>query len=120
MTLLCETRELYIAVGEFKTSGYSSIDDALYGNSGQAIGYAVVLDTIVGGLADYDVMYFVYSAGTRMELPSLPRLLPANWSGYKTDCWMLVTATILQSYGISQRMDQLFAIQQTFASSTGL
>ena len=63
--ILRNKRTLRIAVGEFKTSGYSSIDDALYRNSGQAIGYAVVLDAIVGGLADYDVMYFVYSASAQ-------------------------------------------------------
>ena len=58
-------RTLRIAVGEFKTSGYSSVDDALYRNSGQALGYAIVLDALVGGIADYDVMYFVYSASAQ-------------------------------------------------------
>lgn len=63
--ILRNTRTLRIAVGEFKTSGYSSIDDALYRNSGQALGYAIVLDALVGGIADYDVMYFVYSASAQ-------------------------------------------------------
>ncbi len=50
-----------IAVGEIKTTGYNSPDAALYQNSGQAIGYSLILDRIVGELADYDVMYFIYS-----------------------------------------------------------
>lgn len=50
-----------IAVGEIKTTGYSSPHPALYQNSGQAVGYGLILDRIVGALADYDVMYFVYS-----------------------------------------------------------
>jgi hypothetical protein len=51
-----------IAIGENKTSGYNSPDEAGYRNSGQALGYSLVLDLIVGDLADYDVMYFVYSS----------------------------------------------------------
>lgn len=51
-----------IAIGENKTTGFHSPHPALYQNSGQAIGYSLVLDKIVGELADYDVMYYAYSA----------------------------------------------------------
>jgi hypothetical protein len=51
-----------IAIGENKTTGYVNPHPAVYQNSGQAIGYAVVLDRIVGELADYDVLYYAYSA----------------------------------------------------------
>lgn len=51
-----------IAIGEIKTSGYANPDEASYRNSGQALGYSLVLDQIVGAEADYDVMYFTYSA----------------------------------------------------------
>lgn len=61
-SILRNKRTHRIAIGEFKTSGYANPDDAAYRNSGQALGYAVVLDAIVGGLADYDVNYIVYSA----------------------------------------------------------
>lgn len=60
-----------IAIGEIKTSGYSNPDEALYRNSGQALGYSLVLDKIVGEEADYDVHYFVYSA-TKEEWNYLP------------------------------------------------
>lgn len=50
-----------IAVMEFKTSGYTSIDAALFANSNQALGYAVALDTIAPGVVEYDVIYCVYS-----------------------------------------------------------
>lgn len=51
-----------IAIGENKTTGYTNPHPAVYQNSGQAIGYALVLDQIVGELADYDVLYYAYSA----------------------------------------------------------
>lgn len=52
-----------IAIGENKTTGYRNPHPALYQNSGQAIGYAIVLDSIVGtDVADYDVLYYAYSA----------------------------------------------------------
>lgn len=50
-----------VAVMEFKTSGYTSIDAALFANSNQALGYAVALDTIAPGVAEYDVIYCIYS-----------------------------------------------------------
>jgi hypothetical protein len=54
-----------IAIGELKTTGFSNPDEAIFGNSLQALGYSIVLDTVVGELADYDVMYFAYSAPSK-------------------------------------------------------
>lgn len=51
-----------IAIGENKTTGYTNPNPALYQNSSQAIGYALILDLVVGELADYDVLYYAYSA----------------------------------------------------------
>lgn len=60
--VLRNTRTGRIAIGENKTTGYSNPHPAVYQNSGQAIGYSLVLDQIVPELADYDVLYFAYSA----------------------------------------------------------
>lgn len=60
--VLRNTRTGRIAVGENKTTGYTNPHPAIYQNSGQAIGYALVLDKVVGDLADYDVLYYAYSA----------------------------------------------------------
>jgi hypothetical protein len=58
-----------IAIGELKTNGYSNPDEASYRNSGQAIGYSLILDSIVGEDADYDVIYMVYgSVGEEWQL----------------------------------------------------
>jgi hypothetical protein len=51
-----------IAIGENKTTGFTNPHPAVYQNSGQAIGYALVLDQIEPDLSDYDVMYYAYSA----------------------------------------------------------
>jgi hypothetical protein len=51
-----------IAIGENKTTGFTNPHPAVYQNSGQAVGYALVLDKIVGDLAEYDVLYYAYSA----------------------------------------------------------
>jgi len=49
------------AVLDFKTTGMSlTVLDPLYMNSGQLVGYSVILDAIVGkDLVEYDVQYFV-------------------------------------------------------------
>jgi hypothetical protein len=47
-------------VKENKTTGFASVDPALYANSDQALSYAIVIDMLGG--ADYDVMYTVYSS----------------------------------------------------------
>lgn len=69
--ILRNVRTGRIAIGENKTSGYSNPDEASYRNSGQALGYSIVLDSLVGELADYDVLYLVYSA-TSQEWQCFP------------------------------------------------
>lgn len=49
-----------IAVLEVKTTGLNIIDESVYKNSAQAIGYSIVLDAIVGGLSSYEVLYLPY------------------------------------------------------------
>lgn len=51
-----------IAIFEIKTSGFKQAEESLYANSGQALGYSVVLDSIFPGLTHYEVFYLVYSA----------------------------------------------------------
>lgn len=63
--ILRNKRTGQIAVGEFKTSGFTNVDEALYANSSQALGYSVVIDAIFPGFTDYEVLYFVYSAVSR-------------------------------------------------------
>lgn len=55
-----------LAIGELKTTGYKSVDEALYANSSQALSYGVILDAIAPGQNDYEVFYFVYSAPERV------------------------------------------------------
>jgi hypothetical protein len=62
-----------LAVLECKTTGYSSVDEALYYNSSQALSYSVVLDSISPGNTDYEVIYIVYSSTSR-EWQILPFL----------------------------------------------
>lgn len=50
-----------IAIGENKTTGFSNPHPAVYQNSGQALGYSLILDQVVGDTADYDVLYYAYS-----------------------------------------------------------
>jgi len=49
-----------IAVLEVKTTGLNDIDEAVYKNSAQAIGYSIVLDSIFADLSSYDVLYLPY------------------------------------------------------------
>lgn len=55
-----------IGVLERKTTKSNTPDPAMYKNSGQAIGYSIVLDHIFPELSSYDVLYLVYSS-TSME-----------------------------------------------------
>jgi len=54
-----------VAVTECKTTGFTSVDEAQYANSNQGVGYSVVLDAIAPGIADYEVLYLVYSSTAR-------------------------------------------------------
>lgn len=51
-----------LVVLELKTTKFKKIDEAMYKNSNQALGYGVVLDTIAPGNAEYSVWYYVYSS----------------------------------------------------------
>lgn len=59
--VLYDTWEKMYVVFEIKTTGYKLTDLApLYKNSGQALGYSIVIDRIVGvNQANYGVLYFV-------------------------------------------------------------
>lgn len=60
-----------IVVLEDKTTSYKEVNNAQYKNSGQAIGYSVVLDHIFPGLSSYTVLYLVYTTPSKqyIELP---------------------------------------------------
>lgn len=55
-----------IGVLERKTTKYQTVDPAQFKNSGQAIGYSIVLDHIFPDLSSYSVLYLAYSS-TAME-----------------------------------------------------
>ena len=60
-----------IVVLECKTSSSANINSASYKNSGQAIGYSVVLDKIFPDYSSYSVLYLVYSTKGK-EYTELP------------------------------------------------
>lgn len=49
-----------VAILELKTTGLTVLQPAMYANSNQALGYALALDIIAPGLADYEVIYCSY------------------------------------------------------------
>lgn len=54
-----------LAVGEVKTTGYASIDEASYANSNQGLSYGIVVDNIAPGNSDFEVLYLVYSSASK-------------------------------------------------------
>lgn len=62
-----DTKQL--AVWEGKTTGFSTVDPAMYGNSNQALSYSVVVDSLSRLLGlpavEYEVFYIVFSTGER-------------------------------------------------------
>lgn len=56
-----------LMVLELKTTKFNNVSEASYKNSAQAIGYSIVLDSIVNDtvLSDYKVMYLVYKSGVK-------------------------------------------------------
>lgn len=60
-----------IAVTELKTTGFKMVDEAMYANSSQALGYGVVVDAIAPGETEYEVIYHVYSCSEK-EWHTLP------------------------------------------------
>lgn len=63
------TGEIFVL--EVKTTWSKDAVPAQYKNSGQALGYSVVLDSLFPGLSSYSVLYFVYSTNT-LEFTCLP------------------------------------------------
>lgn len=70
-----------LAVQENKTSGFKSVEEAIYANSSQALSYAVVVDMLRADTS-YEVFYSVYSSTDR-EWSLLPftkhTSLKAEW-----------------------------------------
>lgn len=71
------------AVFEGKTTGAKWINEAMYGNSGQGLGYDLVLETVAGSEQfKYPVLYVVYTTGsmewTLLQFPK-NKLSRANW-----------------------------------------
>ncbi len=65
---------------ELKTTGMTTINEASYKNSAQALGYGIVVDMIAANLnasASYDVLYMVYKSRTRETVPLLFTKSPA-------------------------------------------
>jgi hypothetical protein len=54
-----------IAVLEVKSTGLNDIDESVYKNSAQAIGYSIVLDALFPELSSYDVLYLPYKKKAR-------------------------------------------------------
>lgn len=89
-----------LAVWEGKTTGASTVADAAYANSYQALGYSVVVDAMAQELGipggEYEVLYIVYSSKDR-EFHLLPftknRAQRAEWLQS-----LLLTHNQLQQY----------------------
>lgn len=67
---------------EIKTTSLVNIDEAMYKNSAQALGYSVVLDKIAGDKSSYRVLYIVYKSGSMdLELMSFNKSFTkrADW-----------------------------------------
>jgi len=60
-----------VVVLEVKTTGNKNLDDAIYKNSAQAIGYSIVLDVLFPELSSYVVIYYVYQTH-QQEFTAIP------------------------------------------------
>jgi len=60
-----------VVVLEDKTTSFRQVNPALFKNSGQALGYSIILDKLFPGLSSYTVLYLVYSS-TAKEYTELP------------------------------------------------
>ena len=60
-----------VVVLEDKTTSFRQVNPAMYKNSGQALGYSVILDILFPGLSSYEVLYLVFSSTSR-EFTELP------------------------------------------------
>jgi hypothetical protein len=62
-----ETSEVMVL--EIKTTSSTTLNEAMYKNSFQAIGYSVVLDAAFPGMSSYKVMYLPYQTSKREFTP---------------------------------------------------
>jgi hypothetical protein len=60
-----------VMVLECKTTSATSLNPATYKNSAQAVGYSIVLDSLVPDLSSYEVLYLAYKTKS-MEYEQLP------------------------------------------------
>jgi len=60
-----------VLVLELKTTSFRQVNPAMYKNSGQALGYSVILDLLFPSLSSYTVLYLVYSSTSR-EYTDMP------------------------------------------------
>lgn len=63
--VLLDTRTSELVVFELKTTKFNKVDEAIYKNSGQALGYSLILDAIADSLgmeitSSYKVLYVIY------------------------------------------------------------
>lgn len=81
-TVLRRKSDGKLTVLELKTTGMRYVDDAMYENSEQGIGYSIALDQIDPEATNYDVLYMIYLS-TSMEFDPRPypktKLARANW-----------------------------------------
>lgn len=69
--LLINKRSGHLMVYEGKTTTYNKVHEAAYKNSGQALGYSVIVDTIAASLGidmekeNYEVFYAVYKSSSQ-------------------------------------------------------
>lgn len=82
-----------LLVLELKTTSATSINPAQYKNSGQALGYSVVLDRFAPGKSSYKVLYLVLSSKTLEFTPlefTKSYLQRAEWiHSFLLDCQIL-------------------------------
>ena len=67
---------------ELKTTALTQLDEAMYKNSAQALGYSIVLDMIASGHSSYRVLYLIYKSGKEeFELMSFDKSFTkrADW-----------------------------------------
>jgi hypothetical protein len=75
----------FYTVVEIKTTSIRNVDESQYGNSGQSLGYSVILDAIVNKINEvntFQVLYFVYATLQRewIVMPfTKSRELRADW-----------------------------------------
>lgn len=102
-TVLRHKQTNKLAVWEGKTTGQEFVDEAMYGNSYQALGYGVVVDALARQLGmpatDYEVFYVAYSSKTRQF-----QLLPFTKSLTQRAEWL---QDLLLTHAMADKYHQL-------------